>query len=160
MGNPQINAPSAEKPVAWLWIQMILDSAAWIVAMCVAVLLRYEMNVQFVSVGGLVITCAVAVACQMVVGFSFALYKGRYSFGSFEEAKLLVVVTVIVTAILEVVLLMEEKCRLHADLMLQRVICIVVAVRPRELDDPDRRAHRCTFPSWETPAVVSPTGHR
>lgn len=55
--------------------------------------------------GGLVITCAVAVACQMVVGFSFALYKGRYSFGSFEEAKLLVVVTVIVTAILEVVLL-------------------------------------------------------
>lgn len=105
MGNPHINTPSAEKPVAWLWIQMILDSAAWIVAMCVAVLLRYEMNVQFVSVGGLVITCAVAVACQMVVGFSFALYKGRYSFGSFEEAKLLVVVTVIVTAILEVVLL-------------------------------------------------------
>lgn len=105
MGNPQSNASSAEKPVAWLWIQMILDSAAWIVAMCVAVLLRYEMNVQFVSVGGLVITCAVAVACQMVVGFSFALYKGRYSFGSFEEAKLLVVVTVIVTAILEVVLL-------------------------------------------------------
>ena len=105
MGNPRINTPSAEKPVAWLWIQMILDSAAWIVAMCVAVLLRYEMNVQFVSVGGLVITCAVAVACQMVVGFSFALYKGRYSFGSFEEAKLLVVVTVIVTALLEVVLL-------------------------------------------------------
>lgn len=105
MGNPQSNTPSAEKPVAWLWIQMILDSAAWIVAMCVAVLLRYEMNVQFISVGGLVITCAVAVACQMVVGFSFALYKGRYSFGSFEEAKLLVVVTVIVTAILEVVLL-------------------------------------------------------
>ena len=41
----------------------------------------------------------------MVVGFSFALYKGRYSFGSFEEAKLLVVVTVIVIAIVEVVLL-------------------------------------------------------
>ena len=73
MGNPQSNTPSAEKPVAWLWIQMILDSAAWIVAMCVAVLLRYEMNVQFVSTGGLIITCAVAVACQMVVGFSFAL---------------------------------------------------------------------------------------
>ena len=105
MGNPRINTPSAEKPVAWLWIQMILDSAAWIVAMCVAVLLRYEMNVQFVSVGGLVITCAVAVVAQLVVGFSFALYKGRYSFGSFEEAKLLVVVTLIVTAILEVVLL-------------------------------------------------------
>jgi len=105
MGNPQTNTPSAEKPVAWLWIQMILDSAAWIVAMCVAVLLRYEMNVQFVSTGGLIITCAVAVACQMVVGFSFALYKGRYSFGSFEEAKLLVVVTVIVIAIVEVVLL-------------------------------------------------------
>lgn len=105
MGNPLNSTATADKPVAWLWIQMVLDSAAWIVALCLAVLLRYEMNVNFVSEGGLVLMCVVAVVCQLVVGFSFALYKGRYSFGSFEEAKLLVVVTLIVTALLEGVLL-------------------------------------------------------
>ena len=105
MVNPLSPTPRAEKPVAWLWIQMILDSAAWILALWVAVLLRFELNVELVSVGGLVITCAVAVVLQLLVGFSFALYKGRYSFGSFDEAKLLVVVTVIVTALLEGLLL-------------------------------------------------------
>ena len=105
MGNPLTSAATAEKPVAWLWIQMVLDSAAWIVALCLAVLLRYEMNVNFVSEGGLVVMCLAAVVFQLVIGFSFALYKGRYSFGSFEEAKLLVVVTLIVTALLEGLLL-------------------------------------------------------
>lgn len=104
MVNP-VTTPRADKPVAWLWIQMILDSVAWIVALWVAVLLRFELHIELVSVGGVVVACLVAVVLQLLVGFSFALYKGRYSFGSFEEAKLLVVVTVIVTALLEGVLL-------------------------------------------------------
>ena len=105
MVTPASPTPRADKPVAWLWIQMILDSVAWIVALWVAAFLRFEMNVELISVGGVIITCVVAVVLQLLVGFSFALYKGRYSFGSFEEAKLLVVVTVIVTALLEAVLL-------------------------------------------------------
>nr|WP_240625148.1 nucleoside-diphosphate sugar epimerase/dehydratase [Kocuria tytonicola] len=88
-----------------MWIQMILDSVAWIVALWVAVLLRFELHIELVSVGGVVLACLVAVVLQLLVGFSFALYKGRYSFGSFDEAKLLVVVTVIVTLLLEGVLL-------------------------------------------------------
>ena len=67
MVNPLSPTPRAEKPVAWLWIQMILDSAAWILALWVAVLLRFELNVELVSVGGLVITCAVAVVLQLLV---------------------------------------------------------------------------------------------
>ncbi|MCC5672071.1 polysaccharide biosynthesis protein [Kocuria rhizophila] len=105
MVNPVSSTPRADKPVAWLWIQMILDSVAWIVALWVAVLLRFELHVELVSVGGVVVACLAAVVLQLLVGFSFALYKGRYSFGSFEEAKLLVVVTVIVTALLEGILL-------------------------------------------------------
>ncbi|WP_338067533.1 polysaccharide biosynthesis protein, partial [Kocuria tytonicola] len=103
--NPVTPTPRADKPVAWLWIQMILDSVAWIVALWVAVLLRFELHIELVSVGGVVLACLVAVVLQLLVGFSFALYKGRYSFGSFDEAKLLVVVTVIVTLLLEGVLL-------------------------------------------------------
>ncbi|WP_243635598.1 polysaccharide biosynthesis protein [Kocuria tytonicola] len=105
MVNPVTPTPRADKPVAWLWIQMILDSVAWIVALWVAVLLRFELHIELVSVGGVVLACLVAVVLQLLVGFSFALYKGRYSFGSFDEAKLLVVVTVIVTLLLEGVLL-------------------------------------------------------
>ena len=106
-GEPERPAPPAvtDRPAAWLWIQMLLDSAAWAVALVLALVLRYEMNLQFISVPGLLVVSAVAVAAQLVVGFSFALYKGRYSFGSFDEAKLLVVVTLIVTAVLQVLLL-------------------------------------------------------
>lgn len=98
-------AAADEKPTAWLWIQMILDSLSWIVAMTVALALRYELNLDFISPIGMFAMCVVAVASQLAVGYSFALYRGRYSFGSFDEAKLLVVVTVIVAAILQILLL-------------------------------------------------------
>ncbi|MCT1601731.1 polysaccharide biosynthesis protein [Kocuria sp. p3-SID1433] len=98
-------AAADEKPTAWLWIQMILDSMSWIVAMTVALVLRYELNLDFISPLGMFVMCAVAVVSQLAVGYSFALYRGRYSFGSFDEAKLLVVVTVIVAAILQILLL-------------------------------------------------------
>lgn len=96
---------AAEKPTAWLWIQMILDALAWIVALAVALVLRYELMLGFIHPAGTLIVCAVAVGAQLAVGYSFALYRGRYSFGSFEEAKLLVVVTVIVAAIVQILLL-------------------------------------------------------
>ena len=98
-------AAADEKPTAWLWIQMILDSLSWIVAMTVALALRYELNLDFISPIGMFAVCVVAVVSQLAVGYSFALYRGRYSFGSFDEAKLLVVVTVIVAAILQILLL-------------------------------------------------------
>ncbi|MEX5306688.1 nucleoside-diphosphate sugar epimerase/dehydratase [Kocuria sp. CPCC 205258] len=103
-GFPPRGAPQ-DRPVAWLWIQMLLDSVAWVVALVLALVLRYEMELQFISAPGLLLVSLVAVAAQLVVGFSFALYKGRYSFGSFDEAKLLVVVTLIVTAVVQVLLL-------------------------------------------------------
>ena len=98
-------AAADEKPTAWLWIQMILDSLSWIVAMTVALALRYELNLDFISPLGMFAVCVVAVVSQLAVGYSFALYRGRYSFGSFDEAKLLVVVTVIVAAVLQILLL-------------------------------------------------------
>ena len=83
-GPPVTRARPAppDKPVAWLRIQMLLDSAAWVVALVLALVLRYEMALQFISVPGLLLVSAVAVAAQLVVGFSFALYKGRYSFAA------------------------------------------------------------------------------
>ncbi len=90
----------SEKPTLWLWSQYIFDSVAWVVAIVLALVLRYELLINQINVTGVVVFCAVALAAQLAVGLSFALYRGRYSFGSFHEARLLVIVTVIVSVIL------------------------------------------------------------
>lgn len=90
----------SEKPTLWLWSQYIFDSVAWVVAILLALVLRYELLINQINITGVVVFCAVALAAQLAVGLSFALYRGRYSFGSFHEARLLVIVTVIVSVIL------------------------------------------------------------
>ncbi|GAA3295585.1 polysaccharide biosynthesis protein [Arthrobacter citreus] len=92
-----------EKPALWLWSQYILDSLAWMVAIVLALVLRYELTVDQINPGGLAVFCAVAVLVQLIVGYSFALYRGRYSFGSFHEMRLLAIVTLVVAAILVMV---------------------------------------------------------
>lgn len=93
-------AARTDKPALWLWSQYAFDSLAWIVAVLLALILRLELLVNQVNVPGAVVFCAVAVVSQLIVGISFALYRGRYAFGSFHEARLLVIVTVIVSVIL------------------------------------------------------------
>ncbi|HXF03326.1 MAG TPA: nucleoside-diphosphate sugar epimerase/dehydratase [Arthrobacter sp.] len=89
----------------WLWSQILLDSLAWVVAILLAVFLRYEMALSAAKIPGIILLCALAIAAQVAVGSAFALYKGRYSFGSFHEAKLLVMVTISVSVILTLGLL-------------------------------------------------------
>ncbi|TKV29773.1 polysaccharide biosynthesis protein [Arthrobacter sp. NamB2] len=96
-------ASTGDKPAIWLWSQYLLDAGAWIVAILLALILRYELLVKEVNVPGIAVFCAVAVIAQLLVGLSFALYRGRYSFGSFHEARLLVVVAVLVAVILVLV---------------------------------------------------------
>ncbi|MGT2461046.1 hypothetical protein [Sinomonas atrocyanea] len=92
--------PEAPRPVLWRWIQFVLDAGAWTLAILVAVVLRYELTEQTLTPNGVAAFSLLAILCQAVVGFSMALYQGRYSFGSFEEARLLVSVTLIVATIL------------------------------------------------------------
>ena len=98
--NRDDSAGRTDKPALWLWSQYAFDSLAWVVAVFLAVILRLELLVTQINVPGAVVFCAVAVISQLVVGMSFALYRGRYAFGSFHEARLLVIVTVIVSVIL------------------------------------------------------------
>ena len=66
MVNPLSPTPRAEKPVAWLWIQMILDSLSWIVAMTVAL-----------AASAAFMTPISSPANTLVVG------PGHYTFGDF-----------------------------------------------------------------------------
>ncbi|WP_026555397.1 polysaccharide biosynthesis protein [Arthrobacter sp. 35W] len=90
---------SDAKPQLWLWSQAVLDSLAWAVAFLLAVLLRYELDVHLINFWGLGVVVAIAIVTQLVAGWSLALYRGRYTFGSFHEARVLVVVTLIVAAV-------------------------------------------------------------
>ncbi|MCY0905338.1 polysaccharide biosynthesis protein [Arthrobacter sp. H14-L1] len=95
---------SDTKPALWLWSQFVLDSFAWVVAIALALLLRYELDVTLIHVGGTVLLMVVAIVTQLIAGWSLALYRGRYAFGSFHEARILVVVTLIVAAVMFVFL--------------------------------------------------------
>lgn len=87
-----------EKPALWIWIQLILDSMSWVVAVILALLLRYEMGIRVEQFAGAAVIAAIAVVVQVLTGYALALYRGRYPFGSFQEARALVFVTVIVAA--------------------------------------------------------------
>ncbi|MCX6497593.1 MAG: nucleoside-diphosphate sugar epimerase/dehydratase [Arthrobacter sp.] len=87
-----------EKPALWIWIQLFLDSMSWVVAIVLALLLRYEMGIRAEQFAGAFVIAAIAVVVQMLAGYALALYRGRYPFGSFQEARALVFVTVIVAA--------------------------------------------------------------
>lgn len=94
-----------ERPKLWLGIQMVLDSLAWAAALVLSLFLRYEMDFGLVHPAGLVTVCVLAVLVQLSVGGLFALYRGRYSFGSFDEAKALFIVSVLVTVVVQAFLL-------------------------------------------------------
>ena len=98
------SADSDRKPRLWLWSQAILDSFAWTVALFLAVLLRYELDIHLINFAGLGVLVAVAVATQLMAGWYMALYRGRYTFGSIHEARVLVAVTLIVCVVTSIVL--------------------------------------------------------
>jgi FlaA1/EpsC-like NDP-sugar epimerase len=103
------SAGGGGKPPLWLWTQGILDSLAWTVALLLAVLLRYELDVRLINVGGLVLLIGVAIATQLIAGWSLALYRGRYTFGSIQEARVLIAATLIVAAVTSVFLFLTVQ---------------------------------------------------
>ncbi|NKX49845.1 polysaccharide biosynthesis protein, partial [Arthrobacter deserti] len=103
--TPALPRTASSDRALWLWAQVLLDAFAWIVAIALAMVLRYEATFDPAKLPGVIAICALAIAAQVAVGSALALYRGRYSFGSFHEAKLLVFVTVSVSLILTVALL-------------------------------------------------------
>ncbi len=78
---------------------------SWVVAIVLALLLRYEMGIREEQLVSAMVIMAIAIVVQAVAGYGLGLYRGRYPFGSFQEAKALVIVTVIAAASITVSLL-------------------------------------------------------
>ncbi|YCH07742.1 hypothetical protein ACTAQJ_22170 [Arthrobacter sp. alpha11c] len=80
-------------------LQFGLDAASWIIGLIVGVFFRYEFDGSQMSLPPLLAVCVALVIAQLLVGWLFWLYRGRYTSASFEEAAALLV-TVISVAML------------------------------------------------------------
>ena len=76
--------------------QFVIDAAAWLVAIYIAAALRYDFDIAFMSFVALGLVAAGAIACQLVIGLSLSLYRGRFTYGSFEEIRSLLLAVVLV----------------------------------------------------------------
>lgn len=81
----------------------IVDALAWGVGVFFAVALRFEFDMTdrgWISTFLLALTAA---AAQIVVGYWTALYRGRYTYGSFDEVRLLGIIVLIETLVLAMI---------------------------------------------------------
>jgi FlaA1/EpsC-like NDP-sugar epimerase len=67
-------------------LQTLYDAACWAVALAVATTLRYDFTVGNADFGGVARFLPVVVVGQLVAGTLFGMYRGRWRFGSFDEA--------------------------------------------------------------------------
>ncbi|MFF1571166.1 polysaccharide biosynthesis protein [Leifsonia sp. NPDC058292] len=82
--------------------QFALDAIAWLVAISIAAVLRYDFNVTHMakSIIPLLVLAVVAAGAQLVIGWAFSLYRGRFTYGSFDEVKgLLLCVCIVAVAL-------------------------------------------------------------
>jgi len=67
-------------------LQALYDAGCWAVALAVATTLRYDFSVGNADFGGVALFLPVVVVGQLAAGTLFGMYRGRWRFGSFDEA--------------------------------------------------------------------------
>jgi dTDP-glucose 4,6-dehydratase len=81
-------------------LQYSVDAEAWVIAITFAVLFRFDFvagRVNWLSVG---ILSVLALLLQAVIGWMFALYRGKHRQGAFHEAQTLLGTVAVVAALL------------------------------------------------------------
>jgi FlaA1/EpsC-like NDP-sugar epimerase len=66
-----------------------VDGAAWVIGIIIAVAVRFAFEATPSSWLSMIVLGAVAGAAQMAIGYRLALYRGRFTYGSFDEVRAL-----------------------------------------------------------------------
>ncbi|HUR78157.1 MAG TPA: nucleoside-diphosphate sugar epimerase/dehydratase [Acidimicrobiales bacterium] len=66
-------------------IESLIDAGAWIPAVFVAVLVRFEMHFQAVGWPGAILFALLTAVAQLAFGLFMGLYSGRTRYGTFDE---------------------------------------------------------------------------
>lgn len=69
---------------------VLVDSIAWIIGIVAALVLRYDFDLRAPHWGWTLVLIAATVVLQLIAGWVFWLYRGRYEVGGFDEVKALV----------------------------------------------------------------------
>lgn len=104
---PVLGNNNYERKSWWKYVQMLLDSMAWLFALPAAFILRYGLDVTQIDVRGLAIVSALILGLQLGGGFAVGLYRDRYSYGSFHEGRILYPLVVFNALIVQGILLVS-----------------------------------------------------
>lgn len=84
---------------SWSGIQYVLDALAWVFAIALAAVFRWDFDFSSVSWRPLVILCLAAAIMQLPTGWLLYLYRGRHPYGSFAEVRALLLAVFLVAFI-------------------------------------------------------------
>lgn len=87
----------------WLYL---LDVLVWVVAIVSAQTLRFDFDPNKINVNSTLILLAVTAILQLLGGWIFWLYRGRFGVGSFDEVRALFISTVAITFVDVVIVLL------------------------------------------------------
>ena len=88
--------------------QYAMDVAAWVLALLIAVTLRYDLQLDRLDWISFLFICVTAAVLQLVVGWAFGLYAGHFVLGSFHEIRALTIIDAIVGVVLGVVVILAS----------------------------------------------------
>lgn len=98
-----------ERKSWWKYVQMALDSGAWLAAFPAAFFLRYGMDRSLIDLSGLGATTLTMIALQIGGGLIAGLYRGRHSYGAFEESRRLYPLVIVNVFIMQLLLLLFSR---------------------------------------------------
>jgi len=55
-------------------VQAVIDAGAWIVALALATLLRFDFNLELINVAGVAMMVPIAIEAQFLAGYALGLY--------------------------------------------------------------------------------------
>ena len=86
-------------PISRFGTQYALDAIAWVLAIVLAAIFRWDFDFDSISWRPLAILCLVAAIMQLPAGWLLYLYRGRHPYGSFAELRALLFAVILVAII-------------------------------------------------------------
>lgn len=86
--------------------QYALDAVSWLVAIVGSAVLIYEFQIHRIPFPPLLFVAAMAMFAQLLVGGALSLYRGRFTYGSFDEVRALLLSELIVALVVGVPVLL------------------------------------------------------
>ena len=100
IGEPSVLAATRIAQQRRRMAAALVDAAAWIIGVFLAVALRFEFQMEPLGWLATLLLGLIAGGIQVAVGYGTALYRGRHPYGSFDEVRVLGIIVIAETFVL------------------------------------------------------------